>query len=110
MSDLGQVGPERASRPGDAAARRHAPTPRPAAHRSLAPHRARHPTDGAGPHVGHASTAITLDRYGHLYPGDAHLHVDRIGEVALAARADHLRSGDVSTTPTGPEEDAGNGV
>ena len=60
--------------------------------------------------LGHASVAITLDRYGHLYPGDAHLYVDRLGEVALAARADYLRTDDVSTTPTGPEEDAQNGV
>lgn len=56
--------------------------------------------------LGHASVAITLDRYGHLYPGDVHLYVDRLGEVALAARADNARTGDVSTAPTGPEEDA----
>ncbi len=42
--------------------------------------------------LGHASVAITLDRYGHLYPGDVHLYVDRLGEVALAARADYLRT------------------
>jgi integrase len=60
--------------------------------------------------LGHASVAITLDRYGHLYPGDAHLYVDRLGEVALAARADYLRTGDISTTPTGPEGDAQNGA
>jgi integrase len=36
--------------------------------------------------LGHASVAITLDRYGHLYPGDVHLYVDRLGDVALAAR------------------------
>ena len=59
---------------------------------------------------GHASVAVTADRYGHLYPGDAHLCVDRLGEVALAARADHLRTCDVSTTPTGPDEDAENRV
>ena len=47
--------------------------------------------------LGHASVAITLDRYGHLYPGDVHLYVDRLGEVALAARADYLR------TPANPE-------
>ena len=29
--------------------------------------------------LGHASVAITLDRYGHLYPGDVHLYVDRLG-------------------------------
>jgi integrase len=42
--------------------------------------------------LGHASVAITLDRYGHLYPGDVHMYVDRLGEVALAARADYLRT------------------
>lgn len=42
--------------------------------------------------LGHASVAITLDRYGHLYPGDVHMYVDRLGEIALAARADYLRT------------------
>lgn len=42
--------------------------------------------------LGHASVAITLDRYGHLYPGDVHLYVDRLGKIALAARADFLRT------------------
>ncbi len=50
--------------------------------------------------LGHASVAITLDRYGHLYPGDVHLYVDRLGEVALAARADYLRTAAVSTVQT----------
>jgi integrase len=43
--------------------------------------------------LGHASVAITLDRYGHLYPGDAQEYVDRLGEVAIAARAEYLRDG-----------------
>jgi integrase len=43
--------------------------------------------------LGHASVAITLDRYGHLYPGDAAAFADRLGEVALAARADWVRTG-----------------
>ncbi|SDE32944.1 tyrosine-type recombinase/integrase [Nocardioides lianchengensis] len=51
--------------------------------------------------LGHASVAITLDRYGHLYPGDVHLYVDRLGEVALAARADFLRTSGTSGTPEG---------
>lgn len=42
--------------------------------------------------LGHASVAITLDRYGHLYPGDVHQYVDRLGEVAIAARADYVRT------------------
>jgi hypothetical protein len=42
--------------------------------------------------LGHASVSITLDRYGHLYPGDAHTYVDRLGEVALESRAVWLRS------------------
>ena len=42
--------------------------------------------------LGHASVSITLDRYGHLYPGDAHTYVDRLGEVALQSRAVWLRS------------------
>jgi hypothetical protein len=44
--------------------------------------------------LGHASVSITLDRYGHLYPGDAHTYVDRLGEVALQSRAVWLRSED----------------
>jgi integrase len=35
--------------------------------------------------LGHASVSITLDRYGHLYPGDVHQYVDRLGELAVAA-------------------------
>lgn len=42
--------------------------------------------------LGHASVSITQDRYGHLYPGDAHSYVDRLGEVALQSRAVWLRS------------------
>lgn len=60
--------------------------------------------------LGHASVAITLDRYGHLYPGDVHMYVDRLGEVALAARADYLRTKSVSTAPTETVDDARNGV
>jgi integrase len=58
--------------------------------------------------LGHASVAITLDRYGHLYPGDVHLYVDRLGEVALAARADYLRTSGILTPPTGTGEEAEN--
>ena len=58
--------------------------------------------------LGHASVAITLDRYGHLYPGDVHLYVDRLGEVALAARADYVRtatgSEPKSDEPSQPEK------
>ncbi len=43
--------------------------------------------------LGHASVSMTLDRYGHLYPGDVHQYVDRLGELALAARADWVRTG-----------------
>ncbi len=42
--------------------------------------------------LGHASAARTLDRYGHLYPGDVHLYVDRLGErrdVAFALKNRH---------------------
>jgi len=28
--------------------------------------------------LGHASVSITLDRYGHLYPGDTHQYGDRL--------------------------------
>ena len=51
--------------------------------------------------LGHASVAITLDRYGHLYPGEVHMFVDRLGEVALAARADYLRTAGRSEAPDG---------
>lgn len=59
--------------------------------------------------LGHASVAITLDRYGHLYPGDVHQYVDRVGEIALAARADCLRTGDRATTIGGQEAGHKNG-
>lgn len=60
--------------------------------------------------LGHASVAITLDRYGHLYPGDVHLYVDRLGEVALAARADYLRTNGDPALPTGSADDAQQGI
>jgi hypothetical protein len=60
--------------------------------------------------LGHASVAITLDRYGHLYPGDVHLYVDRLGEVALPARADYLRTGGSSSPPTGTDEEVEDSV
>lgn len=41
--------------------------------------------------LGHASVAITLDRYGHLYPGDIATYVDRLGVVALESRDRLLR-------------------
>jgi integrase len=56
--------------------------------------------------LGHASVAITLDRYGHLYPGDVHLYVDRLGEVALAARADYLRTRGDRALPTESDKEA----
>lgn len=43
--------------------------------------------------LGHASVAITWDRYGHLYPGDALAHVDRVGAWAAESRADWMRTG-----------------
>ncbi|WP_420846726.1 tyrosine-type recombinase/integrase [Nocardioides caldifontis] len=59
--------------------------------------------------LGHASVAITLDRYGHPYPGDAHEYVDRLGEVALAARADWMRTDGANAPQTVPLGGAGNG-
>lgn len=41
--------------------------------------------------LGHASVAITLDRYGHLYGGDIATYVDRLGVVALESRDRALR-------------------
>jgi integrase len=36
--------------------------------------------------LGHASAALTLDRYGHLLPGQAHSVADRLDKLARAAR------------------------
>ena len=36
--------------------------------------------------MGHASAALTLDRYGHLMPGQAHSVADRLDEMARRAR------------------------
>lgn len=41
--------------------------------------------------LGHASVAITLDRYGHLYPGDIAMYVDRLGVIALGSREEFRR-------------------
>jgi hypothetical protein len=35
--------------------------------------------------LGHASAALTLDRYGHLMPGQARSVADRLDEMALRA-------------------------
>ncbi|WP_345712727.1 tyrosine-type recombinase/integrase, partial [Kineococcus glutinatus] len=46
--------------------------------------------------LGHTSVAFTMDRYGHLYPGDTHRWVDALGaaaeaaQVALAERAQNV--------------------
>jgi hypothetical protein len=32
--------------------------------------------------VGHASITTTLDRYGHLYPGEMDRYVDRLDDAA----------------------------
>lgn len=60
--------------------------------------------------LGHASVSITLDRYGHLYPGDVHQYVDRLGEVALAARADYVRSRGAARVVGLPLAAAGSGL
>lgn len=60
--------------------------------------------------LGHASVAITLDRYGHLYPGDVHQYVDRLGERALAARADYLRTGGAARVVQMPPRTAADAV
>ena len=35
--------------------------------------------------LGHSSTVLTLDRYGHLFPGHAESVADRLDEMAQAA-------------------------
>jgi integrase len=60
--------------------------------------------------LGHASVSITLDRYGHLYPGDVHQYVDRLGELALAARADWVRTGASDRLIAVPQAVGGKGL
>ena len=60
--------------------------------------------------LGHASVSITLDRYGHLYPGDVLQYVDHLGELALAARADWVRTGASDRLVTLPRAVAGKGT
>lgn len=36
--------------------------------------------------LGHASAALTLDRYGHLMPGQAHTVADRLDDMARQVR------------------------
>jgi len=59
--------------------------------------------------LGHASVSITLDRYGHLYPGDAHHYVDRLAEVALQDHADWMRTREESKIIALPLTKAVNG-
>jgi integrase len=47
--------------------------------------------------LGHASVAITMDRYGHLYPGDMATYVDRLGFVALESRERALQELDADS-------------
>lgn len=39
--------------------------------------------------LGHSSAALTLDRYGHLFPGQAESVADRLDEMARAAGIVH---------------------
>ena len=45
------------------------------------------PVKHLGEMLGHTSVAFTMDRYGHLYPGDTHRWVDALGAAAEAAQA-----------------------
>jgi hypothetical protein len=47
--------------------------------------------------LGHASVAITMDRYGHLYPGDMATYVHRPGFVALESRERALQELDADS-------------
>ena len=40
--------------------------------------------------LGHASAALTLDRYGHLMPGQAHTVADRLDDMARLAMPEGL--------------------
>lgn len=42
--------------------------------------------------LGHASAALTLDRYGHLLPGQAHSVADRLDKMARAAKVEPVAS------------------
>ncbi len=53
--------------------------------------------------LGHASAALTLDRYGHLMPGQARSVADRLDEMARRAtpgpgRAGHVDAGMINVT------------
>jgi len=58
--------------------------------------------------LGHALVAIALDRYGHLYPGDAPMYVDRFGVAALDARhaAQAARDASLDQVPIPRRSDA----
>jgi hypothetical protein len=60
--------------------------------------------------LGRASVSITLDRYGHLHPGDVHQYVDRLGAFAVAARADWVRTGASDRLVAVPRVVGGKGV
>lgn len=42
--------------------------------------------------LGHASTQMTLDVYGHLYEDEAAIYVDRLGEALFSSRTDKERT------------------
>lgn len=53
--------------------------------------------------LGHASAALTLDRYGHLLPGQAESVAERLD--ALARAAEPVRLADVASIgTTGPRQ------
>lgn len=45
------------------------------------------------PMLGHASAAMTLDRYGHLYEDELDAVADRMDEAATRILADSVRTG-----------------
>jgi hypothetical protein len=55
--------------------------------------------------MGHASAALTLDRYGHLMPGQARSVADRLDEMARRARP----LPDAPVTPLRPAAQSGAG-
>jgi integrase len=53
--------------------------------------------------MGHASITMTLDLYGHLYPGDMDRYADRLGSAADEAA---VRSRETKISPNEPDSQA----
>jgi hypothetical protein len=56
--------------------------------------------------LGHASAALTRDRYGHLMPGQSRTVADRLDEMARKAKPAETLAGATAISSAGSSRDA----